>query len=147
MASMTRRENGPRAEPNRKVMATCPSRAGKRRRSSSLPWRSPPALQILSITGMPGLSFLLMLANVALASLVWWAWREHRVDWSGAIALAVKHTRLTAQVSATDASLAALDVAVANATRLGLAVEFLAGSWWQPRWGRSGTRRGVPSSR
>ena len=30
-------------------------------------WRFPPALQILSVTGFPGLSFLIMLANVALA--------------------------------------------------------------------------------
>jgi len=32
-------------------------------------WRFPPALQILSITGFPGLSFLVMLANVAIALL------------------------------------------------------------------------------
>lgn len=50
-------------------------------------WRFPPALQILSITGMPGLSFLLMLANVAIVALVWGAWREHKVDWSAALAL------------------------------------------------------------
>lgn len=50
-------------------------------------WRFPPALQILSITGMPGLSFLLMLANVAIAALVWGAWREHKVNWSSALAL------------------------------------------------------------
>jgi apolipoprotein N-acyltransferase len=33
-------------------------------------WRFPPALQILSVTGFPGLSFLIMLANVAVAGLV-----------------------------------------------------------------------------
>ena len=33
-------------------------------------WRFPPALQILSVTGFPGLSFLVMLANVALAFLL-----------------------------------------------------------------------------
>lgn len=37
-------------------------------------WLFPPALQILSITGFPGLSFLLMLSNVALTALIvhWW---------------------------------------------------------------------------
>jgi len=33
-------------------------------------WRFPPALQILSVTGFPGLSFLVMLANVAIAYVV-----------------------------------------------------------------------------
>jgi len=33
-------------------------------------WRFPPALQILSVTGFPGLSFLVMLANVAIALLM-----------------------------------------------------------------------------
>ncbi|MEE9617529.1 MAG: nitrilase-related carbon-nitrogen hydrolase [Anaerolineae bacterium] len=33
-------------------------------------WRFPPALQILSVTGFPGLSFLVMLANVGLAFLL-----------------------------------------------------------------------------
>jgi len=33
-------------------------------------WRFPPALQILSVTGFPGLSFLIVLANVALAALL-----------------------------------------------------------------------------
>jgi apolipoprotein N-acyltransferase len=50
-------------------------------------WRFPPGLQILSITGLPGLSFLLMLANVALTALIWRAWREHKIDWTGALAL------------------------------------------------------------
>ncbi len=33
-------------------------------------WRFPPALHLLSVTGFPGLSFLIMLANVAVASLL-----------------------------------------------------------------------------
>lgn len=33
-------------------------------------WRFPPALQVLSLTGFPGLSFLVMLANVAIMGLV-----------------------------------------------------------------------------
>ncbi|MCK4899467.1 MAG: SCP2 sterol-binding domain-containing protein, partial [Anaerolineales bacterium] len=33
-------------------------------------WRFPPALQILSVTGFPGLSFLIVLANVAITALV-----------------------------------------------------------------------------
>jgi len=33
-------------------------------------WRFPSALQVLSVTGFPGLSFLIMLANVAIAGLV-----------------------------------------------------------------------------
>ena len=50
---------------------------------------------------------------------------------SGAIALAVKHDCPSAVVTATDASGEALSVAQANATRLGLAVEFHRGAWWQ----------------
>ncbi|WP_374567805.1 peptide chain release factor N(5)-glutamine methyltransferase [Ideonella sp.] len=50
---------------------------------------------------------------------------------SGAIALAVKHRCPGAEVCAVDLSEAALAVAQANATRLGLVVEFRAGSWWQ----------------
>ena len=50
---------------------------------------------------------------------------------SGAIALAVKSSRPDAQVSATDASADALEVAQANAKRLGLAVSFQHGSWLQ----------------
>ena len=49
---------------------------------------------------------------------------------SGAIAIAVKHECPAAQVSATDASAAALDMAIANARRLGLNISFAAGSWW-----------------
>jgi release factor glutamine methyltransferase len=50
---------------------------------------------------------------------------------SGAIALSVKSQRPDASVSATDASADALTVARANAERLGLAVDFHAGSWLQ----------------
>ena len=49
---------------------------------------------------------------------------------SGAIALAVKHARPNAQVSALDLRPAALAVAGANADRLGLAIELLQGHWW-----------------
>ncbi|MBO9312267.1 MAG: apolipoprotein N-acyltransferase [Chloroflexus sp.] len=37
-------------------------------------WRFPPALQLLTITGFPGLSFLIMLVNVALTMIIleWW---------------------------------------------------------------------------
>lgn len=56
---------------------------------------------------------------------------------SGAIALAVKHGHPAACVTATDASAGALGAARANAERLGLAVEFALGSWWQAL----GTRR------
>jgi release factor glutamine methyltransferase len=55
---------------------------------------------------------------------------------SGAIALAVCHDLRTASVTATDASMAALDAARANATRLGLPVETAHGSWWQAVPGR-----------
>ncbi|MEK8053473.1 peptide chain release factor N(5)-glutamine methyltransferase [Ideonella sp. DXS22W] len=50
---------------------------------------------------------------------------------SGAIALAVAHRHAAAQVQATDLSAAALAVARANAQRLGLAVAFAEGAWWQ----------------
>lgn len=55
---------------------------------------------------------------------------------SGAIALALKHSCPSASVTATDASRDALAVAAANATRLGLSMEFRHGSWWQPVRGR-----------
>lgn len=55
---------------------------------------------------------------------------------SGAIALAVKHRHPAARMSAVDLSEAALRVARGNAERLGLAVDFHAGSWWQPLAGR-----------
>lgn len=55
---------------------------------------------------------------------------------SGAIALAFAQARPRARVAATDASADALAVARGNAQRLGLAVEFLHGDWWQPLAGR-----------
>ncbi len=55
---------------------------------------------------------------------------------SGAIALAIQQARPTAQVTATDLSPAALAMAHANAQRLGLAVRFLQGAWWQPLAGQ-----------
>ncbi len=48
---------------------------------------------------------------------------------SGAVALALKHTRPTLRVTATDASAGALQVARANAARLQLPIEFIQGSW------------------
>ncbi len=51
---------------------------------------------------------------------------------SGAIALALKHARPDAQLSAVDASADALTVAQANAQRLELAVTFHHGSWLAP---------------
>jgi len=51
---------------------------------------------------------------------------------SGAIALALKHTRPDAQLSAVDASAVALNVAQANAHLLGLTVAFHLGSWLAP---------------
>jgi len=52
-------------------------------------WRFPPALQILSITGFPGLSFLVMLANVTLAFLLLRGLQERKVDKASVVALAV----------------------------------------------------------
>jgi release factor glutamine methyltransferase len=49
---------------------------------------------------------------------------------SGAIALAIKHERPEATVTAVDVSAAALTVARANAERLGLAVRFVESSWF-----------------
>lgn len=50
---------------------------------------------------------------------------------SGAIALALARARPDAQVSAVDLSTQALEVAMSNATRLGLGLRGLHGSWWQ----------------
>jgi release factor glutamine methyltransferase len=50
---------------------------------------------------------------------------------SGAIALAVKHRHPAADMTATDASPAALAVARRNADRLGLDVALHEGSWWE----------------
>jgi len=55
---------------------------------------------------------------------------------SGAIALALKHQHPAACVCAVDFSAEALEVAKANAARLGLALEFVQGDWWQPLQGR-----------
>jgi release factor glutamine methyltransferase len=49
---------------------------------------------------------------------------------SGAIALAVKQARPAVHMHATDRSKAALEVARANARRLGLDVLFACGDWW-----------------
>jgi release factor glutamine methyltransferase len=51
---------------------------------------------------------------------------------SGAIAIAIAHERPTWTVSAVDVSAAALQVATANAARLGVTVNFLHGSWFEP---------------
>lgn len=51
---------------------------------------------------------------------------------SGAIALAIRRARPDAQVSAVDASAAALAVARSNGERLGLPVQWLHGSWLEP---------------
>jgi release factor glutamine methyltransferase len=51
---------------------------------------------------------------------------------SGAIALAVRKQRPDVRITAVDRSPAALAVAFENAARLGLAVEFLEGSWYAP---------------
>jgi len=51
---------------------------------------------------------------------------------SGAIALALAHRRPQARVSAVDASADALAVARANASRLGLTVNWRCGDWWTP---------------
>ena len=55
---------------------------------------------------------------------------------SGAIALAIALAHPASAVSAVDASSAALAVARGNGARLGLAVEWLAGDWFEPVRGR-----------
>ena len=48
---------------------------------------------------------------------------------SGAIALAIRHARANVDVTAVDASADALAVAQSNASRLGLAIDFVQGNW------------------
>ncbi len=55
---------------------------------------------------------------------------------SGAVALAIQHTRPDLRVLATDFSPGALQVAQTNATRLNLAVRFRQGAWLQAVQGR-----------
>jgi len=55
----------------------------------------------------------------------------------GAIALALKHTLPEAQVTAVDASADAIEVASANAHRLGLEIVTHVGSWCEPLAGQS----------
>jgi release factor glutamine methyltransferase len=50
---------------------------------------------------------------------------------SGAVALAVKHRLPLVDVTASDASEAALEVARVNAERHALRIEFVRGDWWQ----------------
>lgn len=59
---------------------------------------------------------------------------------SGAIALAIQHQKREAKVWATDASTDALDVARANAARLGLDIHFQHGSWLAPLLGANTDR-------
>jgi release factor glutamine methyltransferase len=57
---------------------------------------------------------------------------------SGAIALAIKHTRQHAEVHAVERSPEALEVARSNGQRLGLEVTWHQGSWWQALAGGPG---------
>ncbi len=52
-------------------------------------WGFPAGLQVLSLTGFPGLSFLLMLSNVALATLLFKLWQDRRLFRPSVIALVV----------------------------------------------------------
>ena len=54
----------------------------------------------------------------------------------GAVALAVKHHGPQVEVTASDRSAAALQIARANAGRHGLRIEFTEGDWWQAVAGR-----------
>ena len=56
---------------------------------------------------------------------------------SGAIALALKHSLLSAQVTAVDSSADAIDVASANAKRLGLEIVAYLGRWCAPLAGQT----------
>ena len=56
---------------------------------------------------------------------------------SGAIALAIKHSLPSAKVTAVDASADAIDVATANAQRLGLDLAVCVGNWCAPLAGQS----------
>lgn len=49
-------------------------------------WRFLPALQIVTLTGWPGLSFIIVLTNAALATLLVAAWRK-RIAWPAVIGL------------------------------------------------------------
>jgi release factor glutamine methyltransferase len=55
---------------------------------------------------------------------------------SGAIALALKRERPAWRIAAVERSLPALAIATGNGARLGLAVEWLAGDWFEPVAGR-----------
>ena len=55
---------------------------------------------------------------------------------SGAIALAIARARADARVSAVDSSTDALACAIGNGRRLGIAIEWLDGDWWQALAGR-----------
>ncbi|HEX4720449.1 MAG TPA: peptide chain release factor N(5)-glutamine methyltransferase [Thermoleophilaceae bacterium] len=59
---------------------------------------------------------------------------------SGAVALAIASERPDMRVTASDASAAAIDVAVANGSRLGLRVEFAVASDWPGRVAESHSR-------
>ena len=52
-------------------------------------WQFPPALQIMTLTGFPGLTFIIMLANVALATLLINVLRHHKVRISAVVALMI----------------------------------------------------------
>jgi apolipoprotein N-acyltransferase len=52
-------------------------------------WRFPPALQILAVTGFPGLSFLMMLVNNAIAFLIVNAWKRRRAHMPAVVSLTV----------------------------------------------------------
>ena len=55
---------------------------------------------------------------------------------SGCVAITLAHERSTARVTAVDVSPAALNVARKNAVAIGVDVEFMKGSWFEPLAGR-----------